>query len=66
MSEQKKSKKPLDPQTDNASQNDQIHAATTIQSSVIPEDYPAAELDSQADIVGKNMPAKRKADKEDE
>lgn len=44
---------PLEPDAANPSLNSEIRAATTIQSSVTPEDYPAADRDAQADIVGK-------------
>ena len=42
----------LEPRTKNASLNSKIHAATEIQSSVTPEDYPAAERADQTAIVG--------------
>jgi hypothetical protein len=60
MSSQDKSKTPLDPKTDNANMNSEINAATTIQSSVTPEDYPVAERATQAAIVGKDISANRK------
>lgn len=33
-------RKPLDSKSDNPSENSRLHAATTIQSEVTPEDYP--------------------------
>jgi hypothetical protein len=39
---------PLDPKSDNPSQNSRLHAATKIQSSVTPEQYPEEERRLQA------------------
>jgi hypothetical protein len=40
-------RKPLDPRSDNPSENSRLHAATTIQSEVTPEDYPEEKRDLQ-------------------
>ena len=40
MDDSNKDKAPLEPASDNPSLNSRLHAATTIQSSVKPEDYP--------------------------
>ncbi|WP_423141758.1 hypothetical protein ACOYW6_13175 [Parablastomonas sp. CN1-191] len=54
-----KQSKPLEPETENSSLNSEIEAATEIQSSVRPEDYP---LDQRAriDPARKGGPSKRK------
>lgn len=39
---------PLEPKSDNPSLNSRLHAATKIQSSVTPEDYPEADRKMQA------------------
>ena len=44
--EQQLTDDPLEPDAANPSLNSEIRAATTIQSSVTPEDYPAAELEA--------------------
>ena len=53
-----KQSKPLEPETENSSLNSEIEAATEIQSSVRPEDYP---LDQRAriDPASKGGPSKR-------
>ena len=60
MSDISRSKKPLDPKSDNPSRNSATHAATSNQSNVTPEDYPAEERQQQAALVGKKGPADRK------
>lgn len=44
-------KKPLNLKGGSPSQKDRLHAATKIQSSVKPEDYPAAERAGQTAVV---------------
>jgi len=41
-------KHPVDLKSDNPGENDRLHAATTIQSSVNPEDYPEKKRHLQA------------------
>ena len=41
---------PLEPSSDNPSQNSKIHAATANQSSVDPDDYPAKERKAAAEL----------------
>ena len=51
-------KQPVDLQSDNPSENDRLHAATEIQSSVTPEDYPEEKRRLQVDAAtnGKGTP----------
>lgn len=44
-------KQPIDLASDNPSENDRLHAATEIQSSVRPEDYPQEKRDLQVDAA---------------
>lgn len=58
--------KPVDLKSDNASENSVIHAATTIQSVVEPEDYPAEKraLQVAAGTDGTKPPEGRKGRKD--
>jgi len=58
MSREAKAKSPLNPKAGSPGQKDRLHAATSIQSSVEPEDYPVAERKGQVAIVGKKQSAK--------
>ena len=53
-----KAKQPIDLKSEDASENDRLHAATEIQSSVKPEDYPEEKRDLQVDAAtdGKGAP----------
>lgn len=53
------SKQPLDPDGGSPGQRSRTHAATTIQSSVTPEDYPAEER-AQQEIVSTSGKTKLK------
>lgn len=44
---ERKPKQPLDIDDGSPGQNDRLHAATKIQSSVMPEQYPESERDAQ-------------------
>lgn len=63
MSENQKTKQPLDPVAANASQRDRLHAATAIQSSVKPEDYPEADRREQVASMGPPIDKRKGAPK---
>ena len=46
-------KKPLQPEGGSPSQKDRLHAATEIQSPVVPADYPLEEREGQTVVVKK-------------
>lgn len=46
-----KARQPIDLKSDNPGENDRLHAATEIQSSVRPEDYPQEMRDLQVDAA---------------
>jgi len=54
-----KAKQPIDLKSEDAAEADRLHAATEIQSSVRPEDYPEEKRDLQVDTAtdGKGAPA---------
>lgn len=46
-----KSRKPMDLEGGSAGQKDKIHAATSIQSIVTPEDYPTEEREAETQVA---------------
>jgi|GEM_PF-2399562 len=52
-------KKPLKPKSGSPGQADRLHATTSIQSSVEPEDYPLSERLEQVAVTRKAQRAKR-------
>jgi len=52
-------KQPVDLKSDNPSEDNRLHAATTIQSSVTPDDYPEEKRRLQVDAAtnGKGAPS---------
>lgn len=51
---------PLEPRSDNASLNSELHATTKINSTVTPEQYPEKQRRMQAEAAGKPAEATRK------